>query len=242
MTDESLDSLGVDSQEAEPVAEQAPEKAPIPEKMIPASRVEELIKMTKFKTRGKMQDELEALRQENEQLKSSSMGGMSAPTLDADAIKRQVMDELRGQYQAEREQSAQKQLEDEARKIADTYHSKMGTGKEQFDDFDDIMADFNPAAFPNLVYLASQVDNTPAVMYELMKNPGKLGTVLVMSKEDPAGAQSIINRLSTSIKSNEQAKAQERSASEPLSRLQSSPTGRETGTLDVKDFRRMFKG
>lgn len=240
MTDESFESLDVDSQEAGPVTEISQD--PSLEKMIPASRVEELIKKTKFKTREKMQDELEMLRQENEKLKQSSMGGMMTPSIDAESLKRQVMDDLKMQFQAEREDLAKKQLEEQVHGIVNSYHSKMQTGKEMFEDFDEIMADFDPAAFPNLVLLTNQVDNTPEVMYELMKNPGKLGTVLVMSKEHPEGAKSIINRLSASIKANKQAQAQERNVSEPLSRLQSSPTGGASGEPTIKDFKRMFRG
>lgn len=191
-----------------------------------------------------MQAELEALKAENAQLKTDgSMGGMSAPAaVDPEAIKQQIMNDLREQMQQANTQRAQEELEKEANKIADAYKAKMSTGKDTYEDFDDVMSDFNPAAFPNLVFLANQVDNTPAVMYELMKNPSKWATLAVLSERDPNAAQSMISKISASIKANEQAKADEKNVPAPLGRMSSSTTGQDNGTKTVRDFKEMFRG
>lgn len=213
------------------------------EKMIPASRVEELIKKAKLKGRDAMQDELEALRAENSELKSGggSMGGMAAP-IDVDALRKEILGDFRNQLQQDEESRVQAELEQEAQKMADDYRARMSSGKDYHEDFDDIMADFNPSAFPNLVYLATQTENTPSVMYELMKNPSKLATIAVLSTQDPKLAQRQINQLSASIKANEQAKAAEKEVQSPLSRMQSSPAGRDNGDTSIADFKRMFRG
>jgi hypothetical protein len=213
------------------------------EKMIPASRVEELIKKAKLKGRDAMQDELEALRAENSELKSGggSMGGMAAP-IDVDALRKEILGDFRNQLQQDEESRVQAELEQEAQKMADDYKARMSSGKDYHEDFDEIMADFNPASFPNLVYLATQTENTPSVMYELMKNPSKLATIAVLSKEDPKLAQRQINQLSASIKANEQAKAAEKEVQSPLSRMQSSPAGRDNGDTSIADYKRMFRG
>jgi len=213
------------------------------EKMLPVSRVEELVKKAKLKGRDSMQAELDALRAENEKLKTGgSMGGMAVPTVDTDAIKKQVIADLQTQFQTANEERAKQELEREANKIADSYRSKMAAGKDAYEDFDSVMADFNPAAFPNLVYLASQIDNTPAVMYELNKNPSKLATLIVLSERDPAAAQSMISKISASIKANDQAKAEDKTPPAPLSRMSSSTTGQDNGTKSVRDFKSMFRG
>ena len=213
------------------------------EKMLPVSRVEELVKKAKLKGRDSMQAELDALKAENAQLKNNgSMGGVALPTIDPEAIKQQIMDDLRQQMQTANEQRAQEELNNEAKKIAETYHNRMSAGKQDYEDFDDVMADFNPAAFPNLVYLASQVDNTPAVMYELMKNPSKWATIAVLSERDPNAAQNMISKLSSSIKANQQAKASEQDVAPPLSRLSSSTSGQDTGERSIRDLKKMFRG
>lgn len=215
------------------------------EKMLPVSRVEELVKKAKLKGRDSMQAELEALKAENAQLKNNgSMGGMAMPApVDPEAIKQQVLADLQKQMQQANEKRAQEELEKEANRIADTYRTKMATGKDIYEDFETVMSDFDPAAFPNLAFLASQVDNTPAVMYELMKNPSKWATVAVLSERDPRAAQNMISKISASIKVNEQAKAEEKNAPPPpLSRMSSSTTGQDNGTKSVRDFKAIFRG
>jgi len=214
------------------------------DEMISKRRAEELVKKAKLKGRDSMQAELDALKAENAQLKTNagSMGGMAAP-IDPEVIKQQIMNDIREQMQQASEKRAQEELDKEAQKIAQTYHARMSTGKDQFEDFDEVMADFNPAAFPNLVYLASQVENTPAVMRELMQNPTKLAAVTVMSERDPAAAEKMIQKISASIVANQQAKAEEKEIAPPLSRMSSSPTGKDNGTPNsVRDYKRMFKG
>lgn len=213
------------------------------EKMLPVSRVEQLIKKAKLKGRDAMLQEVEALKAENELLKKSagSMGGMAIP-VDEEAITQKILDKIHQQFQENSEKMAQEELEKEAKKIADSYHAKMSIGKDNFADFEEVMADFNPAAFPNLVFLASQVDNTPALMYEIMKNPSKLATLAVMSERDPRAAQNMINRISSSIKANEQAKAEEQNVPDPLRRLSSSPIGQDSGEPSLRDFKAKYLG
>lgn len=239
MTEEVALDSGIGS--APPVESSQDDAA---EKMLPASRVEELVKKAKLKGRDSMQAELDALKAENAQLKNGgSMGGMAVHTpVDPEAIKQQIMNDLREQMQQANTQRAQEELEKQANSIADAYKAKMSTGKDAYEDFDTVMADFNPAAFPNLVFLANQVDNTPAVMYELMQNPSKWATLAVLSERDPNAAQSMISKLSASIKANQQAKADEKVVPAPLGRMSSSTTGQDNGKKTVRDFKAMFRG
>lgn len=238
MTDEVV----LDGDVATPPAESSDELTP--EEMLPKSRVEELVKKAKLKGRDGMQAELDAIRAENEALKKQqgSMGGMAVP-VDAEAIRQQVMADLKAEFQQHSEARAAADLDNEAKRIAGEYHAKMKTGRDKYEDFDEIMADFNPQAFPNLVYLANQLDNTPDVMRELMQNPQKWSTVAVLSERDPEAAQKYLGRISQSIKTNELAKAQEKDVAPPLSRLSSSTTGQDTGKpSSMADMKRMFRG
>jgi len=167
------------------------------------------------------------------------MGGMAAP-MDPEQMRKQIYDQIMGDFQSQDEERIQGELKKEAERMASDYRTRMDGGKEIHEDFDEIMADFNPAAFPQLVYLATQTENTSAVMYELMKNPNKLATLTVLSERDPNAASNMINKLSASIKANEQAKAAEKEVQSPLSRMQSSPAGRDSGDMSVADYKRMF--
>lgn len=234
------DEVAIDAETAsKPVTAENAE----PEKTLPISRVEELVKKAKLKGRDSMQAELEALKAENDALKSGgSMGGM-AVAVDPEAIKQQILQDLQNQFQQANEQRAQEELEREAQKVGDTYRAKMSSGKDQYEDFETVMADFNPAAFPNLAFLATQLDNTADIMYELMKNPSKWATAAVLSERDPKAAQNMLSKISASIKANQQAKQEEKEVPAPLSRLSSAPTGQDAGTPNsVRDFKSMFRG
>ena len=233
--------------EIESTPVESPVEAEVPdiEDMIPRSRAEQLIKKAKLKGRDQMQAELDAIRAENEQLKQNagSMGGMAAP-VSAEEVEQRVLARLKQQFQENAEAQAQEQLQKQAEGIASAYKAKMDAGKASYSDFDDVMADFNPAAFPNLVFLANQMDNTHDVMYELMNNPNKLATVIVMSERDPQAAQNMLGRISASIKANQAAKASEKDVQPPLGRLSSSAqtTGTDNGEPSMRDLKRMFKG
>jgi len=218
----------------------------VPEKMISASRVEELVKKAKLKGRDAMQNEIDAVRQQNEELKAQQdqlRNSAQAPApVDPEAIRKQVYDDLVNNLQLQQEEQKQAQMQAEAEKISQEYHSRMATGKDQFDDFNDVMADFDPTAFPQLVYLATQTENTPQIMYELSKNPQKLAALAVLSERDPRAAKAMMGKLSKSIVANQEAQAQEKTAPRPLNRLQSSPTGQDSGQLEMQDFMRMYKG
>lgn len=217
----------------------------VQEKMLPVSRVEELVKKAKLKGRDSMQSELDALKAENENLKSNgSMGGMqAAPTVDADAIKQQIMNDLRTQFQEANEKRAKEEIEIEGKKIYDSYQSKMQAGKQQYEDFDEIMSDFDPREFPNVVWLASQMDDPAGLMRELKMNPQKLANIAMLSERSPKTALDAMNKISASIKANEQAKAEDKDAPPPLGRMSSSvTTGQDNGTPSVRDFKAMFRG
>lgn len=215
------------------------------EDMIPKSRAELLIKKAKLKGKEQMQSELDALKAENENLKSKagSMGGMAA-NVSAEEIEQRVLSNLRQQFQESAEARAQAELQKQAEEISNSYKSKMAAGKASYDDFETVTADFKPENFPNLVWLVNKMDNTHDVMYELMNNPTKLATVIVMSERDPEAAFNMLGKISASIKTNQAAKAQEKDVQPPLGRLSSSSqtTGQDTGELSMRDMKRMFRG
>jgi len=121
--------------------------------------------------------------------------------------------------------------------VAQQYFGKMAQGKDMFEDFEAITADFNPAEFPQLVFLANQMDNTPAIIYELRKNPGKLADLAVLIEKSPNMARNELSKLSESIKRNDEAKRNLQEPQDPLNRLKPSPVGTDNGTKSVRDFK-----
>ncbi len=211
-----------------------------PEKTLPVSRVNELVKKAKHKGERKMQNELEALRSELAEIKNAQgqgqtgMGGMSVNT---DEIRQQVIDQVTQDLMKQQEADRQKLIEQEALQVANQFHGKMQQGKERYDDFEDVIAGFNPGEFPSLVILANEADNTADVMYELKKNPTKLAALASLVERSPTLARSEIAKLSNSIKKNQEAIAQEQNTTEPLDRMKPSTVGVDNGSRSIRDLR-----
>ncbi len=230
-------------------------ETPPPEKMLPASQVNELIKKAKRKGEQKMQEQLDAARQQIEQLQTqqaqqglqntAQTGSPQPPQqqqgqpqgIDQQQVMQQVMQQLEQKQQEDQAKRHQEQIEQEVNQVAQQYFGKMAQGKDMFEDFEAITADFNPAEFPQLVFLANQMDNTPAIIYELRKNPGKLADLAVLVEKSPSMARNELSKLSESIKRNDEAKRNLQEPQDPLNRLKPSPVGTDNGTKNVRDFK-----
>jgi hypothetical protein len=143
-------------------------------------------------------------------------------------------------YQQQQELAQQQKMQ----QIVKEFESKLETGKEKYADFDEIV---NKKALPSIAYmaqLANEVDNTADVMYEVMKNPSKITSILglvdpKLPHEEQFLAHRAMKNLSESIKSNEKALGQ-RAPSQPLSHLKPSNVSSDNGSpSSVSDFRRM---
>ena len=195
-----------------------------------------------------MQEQLDAAQQQIEQLQGQqgqqSLQQQAQPNQQPQGQQgmsqeqlQQVMQMVQQKQQEAAEAAHREQLEKEVNDVAEQYFGKLAQGREAFEDFDAVTADFDPAAFPQLVYLATQSDNTAAIIYELQKNPAKLAQLSVMVDKSPAQARKMMASLSESIKTNDDAKRNLQEAQDPLSRLKPSPVGTDNGTKTVRDFK-----
>jgi hypothetical protein len=225
----------------------------VSEKMLPESRVNELIRKAKFATEQKVRQEMEA------SIQAQGMGGMS-PTDDSqmqapaqagmppqgmpnqginpEDMKNQIMAQMRDDQERAYREQMEAEHKSAMEQVAQNYFLKVGKGAEIFDDFNEVMKDFKPANFANTVFLASEVDNTPEVMYELRKNPHKLAQIDMMAKTDPDMAREMMQTLSKSILENKQAMQMNPDVKQPLSRLKSSTVGADTGIQGLRDLKK----
>lgn len=237
----------VESQSTAP--EQVASSAPAPqvenspgEKMVqmPQSKLDEIIKARVAKERAKY--EQHAAHQ------GSGMGGMP-PVAAPDQIRKAVHEAL----SSEREQMQQQLNEQGAREVLNTFQSKLEAGKANYPDFDEVVNALPLASIPTIVGLASRVDNTADIMYDLGKNPHKIANLAYLSQLDQNAhqqyggriksnlAEKAFYQLADSLKRNELAK-QQKQANEPLSQIQPSPTGADNGKPSYKDLKRMYRG
>lgn len=237
---EELQDLVVGQEESQDSTESPPEK------MLTASQVNELVKRAKRKGEQKMQEQLDATRQELEQLKAQQGQPQEAPQqqqqqvppgIDPAQLQQLVADQIAKQQEEAMRKQHEEELHQEVNQVAKQYFGKMAQGTSLYEDFEAVTADFNPAEFPQLVYLANELDNTAAVIYELRKNPGKLAQLATLVKESPGIARSELNNLSQSIKRNDDAKRNLQEPQDPLNRLKPSPVGTDSGEKNVRDFK-----
>jgi hypothetical protein len=157
----------------------------------------------------------------------------SYPTdADADAIYQQVQERFNREMQ-------ERQFQNEMTNVANAYHAKMDLGRKGYADFDEVTKDFDPTAFPQLVYLVSGVENAGDIIYELSKNPQKLVTLDSLAKTSPRLAQAELVRLAQSITQNHVARqeAEQNPTLAPLSPLQPSRVSGSDGKMTIRDLR-----
>ena len=213
--------------EGELVSSEGTIAAPIPvvtEKMIPQSKVDEIVHERTRAVAEKVRREAQEEHHRQQPQQSASMGG----------IQQTSQEDIRRMIAEESQKLANQQI---AQKTLNEFASKMSTGKSKYSDFDETMSSVNFSAIPDIVDLANQQSNTAEVMYDLVKNASKIANLQVLNITNPKLAQREMQKLSASIAENEKA-TQVKSAREPLSQLPPSTVGTDDGPLTLKDLRK----
>ena len=207
--------------------------------MVHKERVAELIKQTKLSTAEKTRLEMEALYAEKLKQPQQNVGGIAQPS--EEELYGKFRNRLIEEATAEQQKAKQEQLKERAAAITDTFFERLSKAdREAYKDFDEVTGEMDIGKFPQLVQLATEVDNTSDVWYELTSNPGKLANMDYLAKTDPKYALAQIKRLSDSIKSNQQAKQEHLSTNPPLDHVKpSASAGTDGGDMSIKDLRKL---
>jgi len=147
-------------------------------------------------------------------------------------------------------QEAPKALEQHARafqqqQLVNSFVSKMQAAEAKYPGLDQKLneLDYSNPATIELIKHADRMENTGDIMNELIENPMKMGNLisLMMSGQNKL-AEKAIQNLSSSIKMNDQALAQEKASNDPFSQQKPSlNAGKDDGNMSVSDFKSMFK-
>lgn len=157
---------------------------------------------------------------------ASSMGGMTQVT--PERLEQMIQ-----------EATDKRARESYASKVATDFIGKMEAGKSKYSDFEDTVNALNLPMAPEIVDWANGLDNTADVVYEIAKNPTKFTTILNLARGGFGQlAQRELQKLSESIKTNQQAADTAKSVNEPLTQIRTSTVGTDNGKMTVKDQRR----
>lgn len=221
------DSVGIDGADAQPQTE----------RMVPQSEVNKLIGNAKFAAEERARQQAEAefqkkLAELQAQKQQAASHGNDTRDIDVDSLYQQVHERFNKEMQ-------QRQLETHMREVADSYTRNVSGGSADYEDFDDVIKEFNPAEFPQIVYLVAKMGNAKDIVYELSKNPQKLATIDYLAQRSPRKAQVELERIGKSIEANKEALAQEAQArtNAPLDRMQPSTRAGSNGQMSVSDLR-----
>jgi hypothetical protein len=123
-----------------------------------------------------------------------------------------------------------------------SFVSKMQAAEQKHPGLEAKLNELDYSSMAPLVHLANDMENTGDIMKELVDNPMKLGNMLALAQMQPGLAKRQMMELSNSIKTNQEALAQEKQAQDPMSQLKpSSSAGMDNGAMSVTDFRKMFR-
>lgn len=205
------------------------------EKMLTQSQVNKIVQSAKEQAAQKARREAEEKYQSELERLAEQKANATSSKEEMDVEK--LHQELEEKYNQKRQQE---QLEKEMQVVADKYLTTVESAKKQYDDYDKIMADFDPQEFPEIVVLLSNVENAPDVLYELGKNSGKLANIDYWAKRSPRTAAKELKKLSDSIRMNQDALAEAASngVSAPLDRLQPTNVTGSNGKKSINDLRK----
>jgi hypothetical protein len=213
----------------------------IAEKLLPQSQVNDLVGTAKSKgyQKGYQQAMAELQNQQNQ-----GMGGMAARSnpvdhgLSQDAVQQMIADELSKHQQVLNDNATRAQQEAEGRRILNELAMKVNDAKGRYDDFDDITSKVDFSKIPEVLHYSNLADNAGDVLYDLAKNPGKIGTLRALT---PELAALEVKRLSDSIKANQQA-SNRQVPPEPMGQVKPSSVGMDSGVKTLRDYKRQFRG
>jgi hypothetical protein len=224
-----------------------------PEKMLPASEVNNIVKWEKHRAaeaaRREMQEaheaELQRVRSEMAvpKVKEEPRTELAASGINKEELKKELFEDLLDKAKAFKEEEQERAQKAKLDELSQQYYLKMGQGSEAEtlpSDYKEVMADFNPWTYPYAALLAGQVvdGNLQQVMYELVSNPSKLIEINDLAQKSESMATRQLKKLAASVTKNLTAKASNAEVPPPLKSLKPSTVGMDAGRpMTIKDFK-----
>lgn len=145
------------------------------------------------------------------------------------------------------EQHAPRALQQQAQKLQEqnlvnSFVSKMQAAESKYPGLETKLGELDYSTIHPIIKMANDMENTGDIMNELLENPMKMGNLVSLVYSQPALAQKAMLSLSSSIKTNSDAAAKEKSESEPFGQIKPSNNyGKDDGEMTTDDFQKMFR-
>jgi hypothetical protein len=209
----------------------APTESKPVEKMFTQSQLQAIAakesRKAEEKAEARVRAEYESRMTQPQQTQSQSMGGIQQTSQEE--IQRMIRQEA---YNMSRQH--------QANEIEQNWLSAMEAEKIADPEFADLYDAIGIEQQPGLVLAMSGMENKAQVVKDLAKNPSKYANILTLANGgSPKLAMMELNKLSSSIKTNEEARKQPK-VDAPLSQIRASNIGGDDGnysTMSTTDFR-----
>ncbi len=166
-----------------------------------------------------------------------SLGGMQQMS-QAD-IERLIAEKAPQMMQEQMQQQLHQQR---TQQTVDSFVAKMQAAEAKYPGLEEKLNDLDYSTLANVVQMANELENTGDIMKELVDNPEKMSNIILLSYTQPKLAQKKLMDLSNSIKTNQQALAEEAQTQDPMSQLKpSTSAGVDDSAMSVTKFRQMFR-
>lgn len=200
--------------------------------------LDELIGREKLKERDKLRREMQAQQASSQsQVAAKVAPENQATSIDSDQIDEIVNSKIAQTLQKRQADADAKAHEEEMGRVADKFFTGFNKGKAKYEDFEDVIADFDPVEFPQLVHAVSGLDNVADVMYELANDPRKLEKINGWLRTMPERGRRELAKLSASIRDNDTAIDEYQDAPEPLSQTKSSNVSAGSGLSKLEQLK-----
>lgn len=205
------------------------------EKMLPQSKVDEIVKTAKLDAAHKARQEAMEEYQRQQQSQQSN----SSSVTDPDYFRKIAQEEAKNFLNNVVQQHQQQLYQQEGQRMAGEFESRIKAANEQYPDLWKKVESLGVANFAPVIAGALEHENTADIINDLLvENPLKLAGVLTLYEKNPALAKNQMQNLASSIKLNQAASNVQR-PQEPLSQITTSNAGiPDDGKRTVEDYRR----
>lgn len=117
---------------------------------------------------------------------------------------------------------------------------KTADAKNRYSDYAEVTASVDFSQIPEILALVNVADNAGDVLYELAKNPAKIGSILNLVKS-PDLAKRVVMDISNSIKRNQSGQDQ-KFPKEPLDNMKPSNVGSGNGQESMEELKAKYRG
>ncbi|MGE4118952.1 MAG: hypothetical protein AB7F29_13850 [Candidatus Nitrosocosmicus sp.] len=168
---------------------------------------------------------------------AQTLGGM--PQLSQADIERLIAEKA---PQLLQEQMQEQLHQQRTRQTVDSFVAKMQAAESKYPGLEAKLNDLDYSTLAPVIQMANELENTGDIINELVENPEKMSSIILLSYTQPRLAQKKLMDLSNSIKTNQQALAEEAQARDPMSQLKpSTSAGVNESAMSTTDFRKMFR-